>query len=226
LLTVKGFLNIVSAFAGASVFTYGTSKYMLEPMVESLTEARISLHETANSGLSKVIEKLEETVSEIPPETKTEANTEKDGNGLDEDQSSYGDPSEMFHRDVGVQTSRPTTPLGSLGNQQQGSSTAPEENPSEKQARRLGELAASVRAISDGFVTQSEELVNIKQAMDVFKEDLDKLTFPARDFVGAYSLYSTGMKNEPDDEIKRAKENVRRVKGVLLSARSFPGSAR
>jgi hypothetical protein len=56
----------------------------------------------------------------------------------------------------------------------------------------------------------------------VFKDELDELSYSVNDFVGSSSLYGYGRSSEPDDEIKKAKENIRRVKGVLLSARSFP----
>jgi hypothetical protein len=66
--------------------------------------------------------------------------------------------------------------------------------------------------------------------LDLLNDDLDKLDAAAHttDFVGGsgFGLYGAASKNEPDDEIRKAKENVRRVKGVLLSTRSFPGGGR
>jgi hypothetical protein len=97
--------------------------------------------------------------------------------------------------------------------------------PSVDQARRLKELAASVKEVTEGLDGQNEELAEVKTLLDVFREDLDKLCYPAHDFVGGYSLYGSANRNEPDDEIKKARENIRRVKGVLLSARSFPAAS-
>jgi hypothetical protein len=46
---------------------------------------------------------------------------------------------------------------------------------------------------------------------------------------GSYTMMSTmagASKNEPDDEVRKARDNIRRIKGVLLSTRSFPASTR
>lgn len=203
---------------------YGTSKYALEPMVEALTEARLSFHDTAKENLAKLVEKLEGAVSEIPPTVKkADASTGRGGardEDDDNDSGDYEDPTELFHRDIGVQTSLPPSPLdtslylpGSASHRAPGS-----EDPVQEQTRRVRELAASARDLRDGFMSQSEGYEDVKHVLDVFGEDLDKLTYPPGEFVGGFSLYGLANKNEPDDEIKRAKENIRRVKGVLLSA--------
>jgi len=70
---------------------------------------------------------------------------------------------------------------------------------------------------------QTETLGDVHTTMDVLQQDVDKLNAAAAtDFAGNFSMYGGASKNEPDDEIKRAKENIRRVKGALLSTRSFP----
>ncbi|OIW25833.1 hypothetical protein CONLIGDRAFT_635600 [Coniochaeta ligniaria NRRL 30616] len=225
LMTVNRFLNTLYAFGGLSTLVYGTSKYIVAPMVDSLTEARISLHDTAGDNLARLVKKLEETVSEIPP---TPVVSKADDVHHDEGSTSeYDDPTELFHRDIGVQTSPPPSP-NPYGHYTSSSPLAAGreeagETPSIKQARRLGDLVSSVRDISNGFVSQSEDYDDIKALLGVFKDELDELSYSVNDFVGGgSSLYGYGRNNEPDDEIKKAKENIRRVKGVLLSARSFP----
>ncbi|KAK3314921.1 hypothetical protein B0H66DRAFT_627715 [Apodospora peruviana] len=230
LMTVNGFLNTLYAFGGVSALIYGTSKFVLEPMVESLTEARIELHDTANQNLTKLVEMLENTVSEIPPTIK------KGGLGDsivlhstedDDTYSSYDDPTELFHRDIGVQTSPPSSPLPSsnpLQGQQYGQQQSSQ---SIQQASRLTELVSSLKAVHDGLVSQMEDFGDIRASLDVFKDELDVLSSAsAASYGGGYSIYGGGNRNEPDDEIKKAKENIRRVKGVLLSTRSFPATAR
>jgi hypothetical protein len=60
----------------------------------------------------------------------------------------------------------------------------------------------------------------------VLREYLDGLAYvtPTYGFggVGSYA----GTAGEKDDEISRVKAGIRGVKGVLLSARSFPGGVR
>lgn len=222
LVTVNGFLNTLYAFGGFSTLLYGASKYVLEPMVQSLTEARISLHGSAKEDLTKLIDKLETVVSELPPTAKkTDLQVGAEQSARDDDEkSNYEDPTELFHRDIGVQTSLPSSPIPPP------SELAPPEPASARQARRLTELVSSVKAVSDGLVGQQEELNDIKSLLGVFRDELDRLSLESGgEWATGYSVFSAN-RNEPDDEIKKAKENIRRVKGVLLSTRSFPASTR
>ncbi|KAK0705036.1 peroxisomal membrane anchor protein conserved region-domain-containing protein [Lasiosphaeris hirsuta] len=226
LMTATGFFNTLYAFGGFATLLYGTSKFVLEPMVASLTEARISLHDTAKEDLVKLVDKLEGLVSEIPPYKAALVAHTNDGDYHDEDdaKSSYEDPTELFHRDIGVQTSLPSTPLRA---------TTPEPSPPEpasvQQARRVAGLVASVRAVSDGLAAQGEAYGDVRQSVvGVFRDELDVLS-SARIGTGDFrfsSYGSVGGRSEPDDEIKKVRDNIRRVKGVLLSTRSFPASTR
>ncbi|KAK3304214.1 peroxisomal membrane anchor protein conserved region-domain-containing protein [Chaetomium strumarium] len=214
LVTVNGFLNTLYAFGGLSALVYGASKYVVEPMVNTLTEARISFHDTANQDLAKLVSKLESIVSEIPaPKPKPSSAQDDDAT------SSYDDPTELFHRDIGVQTSLPTSPSPEPSQPHKESATTIHN-------RRLSSLITSLRSLNEGLIDHTESLGDVQTVLDILKQDLDKLSSAAAatDFVGGFSLYGPSGKNEPDDEIKRAKENIRRVKGVLLSTRSFPAS--
>ncbi|KAL3963766.1 hypothetical protein ACCO45_000770 [Purpureocillium lilacinum] len=67
----------------------------------------------------------------------------------------------------------------------------------------------------------------IRTLLDVFRDDLDGMTYGGQtQFVGGYDMYGTAKKSEPEDEIRKVRDNIRRVKGVLLSTRNFPGSTR
>ncbi|KAK4122585.1 hypothetical protein N657DRAFT_681588 [Parathielavia appendiculata] len=227
LVTVNGFLNTLYAFAGLSTLVYGTSRYVVKPMVNTLTEARVSLHDTAKQDLAKLVSKLETTVSELPPpKPKDLRNLSADVERDESDAvSSYDDPTELFHRDIGVQTSLPSSPSSPSSPQSQ-QQQQQKENPTTHQTTRLASLVSSLRSLHEGLVDQAESLGDVQTVADLLRQDLDKLSAAsaATDFVGGFSLYGAAGKNEPDDEIKRAKENIRRVKGVLLSTRSFPGA--
>ena len=212
-MTVNGFLNTLYGFGGLSALVYGTSKFVLEPMVQSLTDARVELHETTKTDLTKLIEKLEAVVSEVPAPAKKQTEREDD----DDDKSSYDDPTELFHRDIGVQTSFPSTPAEPTTPGLPATETA-----GQKQARQLAKLVASVKEVDDGMTGQTEAFDEVKTVLDVFREDVYKLTYSHLNLESA--MY--GNRSEPDDEIKKVKENIRRVKGVLLTTRSFPGSTR
>lgn len=217
LVTVNGFLNTLYAFGGLSTLVYGASRFVVEPMVNTLTEARISLHDTANRDLTKLVSKLESTVSEIPPPKPKDTPADKDD---DDAVSSYDDPTELFHRDIGVQTSLPASPQ-----QPPAQPATAAANPTIAHTQNLLRLTNAVKTLNEGLVDHTESLGDVQTVLDMLKQDLDKLSAAAAtDFVGGFSLYGAASKNEPDDEIKKAKENIRRVKGVLLSTRSFPAS--
>ncbi|KAM0287940.1 hypothetical protein ACHAQH_000005 [Verticillium albo-atrum] len=225
LVTGTALLNTLYACAGLTTLLYGTSQYVVAPMVESLTAARVDLHATTSDKLSALVRKLEATVSEIPPK----ALPKSDPAYTDDTSSEAEDPTELFHRDIGVQTSLPSTP-GGLDSTTAAASSTPEA-PVAAHTRRLTDLTASLRGLKDACVSQSEELADVKTAMDLLKDDLGQLTFPSlqqqSDFVGGFSLYGSSQgRKEPEDEIKKAKDNIRRVKGVMLSTRNFPTSSR
>ncbi|GKT51893.1 uncharacterized protein ColSpa_12074 [Colletotrichum spaethianum] len=223
LITANGIFNTLYAFAGLSTLLYGTSKYLVAPMVENLTEARCDLHDTTSKNLAKIIEKLESTVSEVPAAKTSTANAEayKD----DASSVSADDPTEMFHRDIGTQTSIPSTPK--FGEPGFGTTTEDKnKSVSERQADKLARLHSSADLLKSTVVSDAEDLADLKSRMDVLKDDLVQLAYPSPQDYGSYSLYGGPRKNEPEDEIKKARDNIRRVKGVLLSTRNFPASAR
>lgn len=239
LITASGLVNSLGIVAGLSTFVYGATKYLVSPMVDSLTEARVDFHENANKNLSQLVEKLEHAVSEIPESyhtagkkaalaTNAHAVTEYT-DAADDDASSYDDPSELFHRDVGVQTSPPPTP-GGLSYAADGTAGAADKHSSavatQQQADKLGRLITSIRDLSIDLASQADGFGETKNVLDDFGRDLHALTYPPESFgVGSGYLYGTA-RNEPEDEIKKVKSNIRSVKGVLLSTRSFAAPTR
>jgi hypothetical protein len=184
-------------------------------MVENLTDARVELHDTASTKLDNLVTKLEQTVSVIPPSRKP-----TDGASVTDAADDIDDPAEMFHRDVGTQTSLPPSPFPPVAKD-------PTASPSQHQVDRLTTLAKSLSALKDDYRTQSEDLEDVKTLIDVFRDDLDALTYGSQtDFVGGYDVYNRQRRTEPEDEIKKVRDNIRRVKGVLLSTRNFPTSTR
>lgn len=251
LITMNGVLNTVYAFSGVAALVYGANKYIVEPMVNQLTEARVDFHDNVKDNLDRLVEKLEQTVSELPPGYKASdgrAGRYKDAYDDDDDNmSTYEDPTEMFHRDIGIQTSPPPTPsvramsipsrpgtamsARSLSEiyeahsraQSRAASAISERNMNhtQKQQRRLAELVTSVKEINEGLTSQCEDYDELRTTVDVFHGELEQLALQHYDFTGGFSLYGYTNRSEPNDEIKKAKENIRRVKGVLLTTRTF-----
>jgi hypothetical protein len=235
LITASGLANSLGMVAGLSAFVYAATRYLVSPMVDSLTDARVDFHDTANNNLSKLVEKLEQAVSEIPESYHTAGKKGALANNshtaytdaADDDASSYDDPAELFHRDVGVQTSPPPTPSG-LSYHTDGSADKKHSSAvaTQQQADKLGRLITSIRDLNTDLASQADAYGGTKNVLDDFGRDLHALTYPPESFgVGSGYLYGTA-RNEPDDEIKKVKSNIRSVKGVLLSTRSFAAPTR
>lgn len=232
LITASGLINSLGLIAGLSSFVYGATKYIVSPMVDNLTEARVDFHENTNKNLSQLVEKLEHTVSEIPVTYHTTISSSSNKNkpaevDRDDDASSYDDPSELFHRDVGVQTSPPASPARlPYDNDSFSSGKTTSAETTDHQADQLALINLNVRKLASEITAQAEGFVETKNVLDNLSGDLHTLTYPPESFgVGSNYLYGTA-RSEPDDEIKRAKMNIRSVKGVLLSTRSFPATTR
>ncbi|KAF3766379.1 hypothetical protein M406DRAFT_330206 [Cryphonectria parasitica EP155] len=228
LITASGLLNSLGLVAGVSTLVYGATRHLVSPMVETLLEARMDFHQNANKNLTRLVEKLEQTVSEIPAAYHSVGKPAGPGvDKADDDassSSSYDDPYELFHRDIGVQTS----PLPSISpsSPDRLTHTSTHAEQTQYQADRLARLSVSVRGLATDVIQQAEEMVETKSVLDQFGSDLHALTYPPASFgVGSSYLYGAA-RSEPDDEIKRVKTNIRSVKGVLLSTRSFPASTR
>merc|ERR1712230_159657 len=192
---------------------YASHNYLVTPMIASLTEARLSFASTSKTNLDKLITQLEGLVSEVPASMRNKGIGEKD----DESESDE-DPTEMFHRDIGIQTSpfisRPSSPVDT--------------SPLTGHTARLQSLKSTLEGLVEDSTSEAGETSELESTMGILREYLDSLAFvqPSYSYgVGGYGSAGRSGKDE-DDEIGKVKKEIRGVKGVLLSARSFPGVVR
>ncbi|OAQ95693.1 hypothetical protein LLEC1_01801 [Akanthomyces lecanii] len=228
LVTTQGLLNTLYRFAGLSTLVYGVSKYVAEPMTDNLNGARQELHDTTASRLEELVNQLERTVSVVPPPknaTLVSSPPASTATTMINDGEDDEDPAEMFHRDVGTQT---LFTDGHLRGADDAKSPKNKQPAVLQHATGMARLAKCISGLRDGVVSQSGDFEDIKVQVEQFREDLDRMIFPQMDFTpGSYGMIPTaGSKNEPDDEVRKARDNIRRIKGVLLSTRSFPASTR
>ncbi|KAG9229108.1 peroxisomal membrane anchor protein conserved region-domain-containing protein [Amylocarpus encephaloides] len=218
LITKPRLLTTLYAFSAFSFLLYGTSNFLVAPMLASLTEARHDFASTASTNLRKLIEKLEALVSTIPdyaPKHKLLEEGELDGVESEDE-----DPTELFHRDIGVQTSPPQSPR-SL-------SPAPQ-TPLDMQTTSLTNLTKSLQSLIVDSTSQGKNTAEAISAISTLTESLDSMVFVEPEvytYGGGYRSTSGSGSGNEDDEIARVKAGIRGVKGVLLSARSFPGGVR
>lgn len=212
LVTKERLFNALYAVTGLSTLIYGTSRYVIRPMVDSQAEARTDFHDLTSRKLDTLVAKLEKTVSEVPPKKPIAAV---------EEESDAEDPTEMFHRDMGTQTTFPISSVTAMTDSKNNESAA------KHNTNQLGSLNKTLSGLKDEYRSQSEGMDKIKTAVDMLRDDLDTMTYTAYpDHSTGYDLYGRSRKPEPDDEIRKVRDNIRRVKGVLLSTRNFPASAR
>lgn len=191
-------------------------------MIAALTASRHELAGTAQENLDKLIAKLEGMVSETPQKSFPATHHEES-----EDEDSDSDPTELFHRDIGIQTSLPSSPSPSRSTSP---APAPAITATESQASRISRLSSHITDLNDASTSEGQEVSELSTCVGILREYLESLAYvsPSSYTYGTTTtggLYSGGVnqKNEPpDDEVAKVKAQIRGVKGVLLSAKSFP----
>ncbi|MDI1492784.1 MAG: hypothetical protein OHK93_004567 [Ramalina farinacea] len=198
LITAERLLTAGYAISGAAAVLYGTSKYLVEPMLDSLSNARHSLFESAHSNMHTLNAKLEENVSIVPNQ----------GHGSqDEDMMDDGAP--FFSRTVATQTS----PRLSQSSSQSSISSVASPSTPVNHASQLVDMQSKLQ----GLKVSDNSDKSLKKALDEFCTYLNAL--PDTD-----NPNSIRRKSHPptNDSISKMKTEIRGAKGVLLSARNFP----
>lgn len=211
LITVNRLLICLYFATGAAATIYGTSEYIVNPMLELLSAARHSLFETANANLRTLTEKLEQIVSFLP-------DTASSGKIIPQetdDSSTVSDPAELFHRSAATQTSPHLSRSTSFI-----SSKASDPSPlTTDQHLRLQTLHASLSDLLTSNDAQMDSSQRVKGHVNDLQNYLDSLAY-------GNLMTPTGLPGDSwkEDEISKVKAEIRSVKGVLLSARNFPSS--
>lgn len=228
LVTAQRLIYAAYAFAGISTLTYGGSKFIVQPLLDSLTSAREILASTALQDLEKLNAKLESTVSHVPYITSSQVR--KEGEYRDEDDESVdSDPTELFHRDIGIQTSPPRSRSSSIS-----SSDLKSKDPATRHASSLSSLLSNLKSLnppeeSDPFPKTDK----LKDTVSDFQTYLNTLQFSGSSYRTDYnSIYTsisvsdnkkTSKHPNDTDEAAKLKAEIRALKGVFLSSRNFPG---
>ena len=184
-------------------------------MIAALTTSRHELAGTAQANIDKLIAKLQEMVSETPQSFLAAPQQEES-----EEEESDSDPTELFHRDIGVQTSLPTSPSLSRP-----ASPSPATTTLEEQASRISRITSHITDLDESFTSEGQEVSQLSTCISILREYLESLAYAPPSYTyGGGGLYGgTSQKSETvDDEIAKVKAQIRGVKGVLLSTRTFP----
>ncbi|TGO28139.1 hypothetical protein BPAE_0031g00040 [Botrytis paeoniae] len=230
LITKHRLLTTLYLFGSLSFLLHGTNTFLIRPMINTLTESRLSLSSATLNNLQKLIHKLENSVSEIPPTYHHHKPLQPEY--LDSDAGSVtSDPTELFHRDIGVQTSLPSSPLQTPSSPSLISHANTATTATTIQTSRLTTLQGTLSSLLEDSTYESSTSEELETKMSMLKEYLQGLVFSTPTFsYGSGGFGNGGDRNgnnkEGEDEIAKVKKEIRGVKGVLLSARSFPGGVR
>lgn len=204
LITANRLLTSLYIASGAAAMVYGTSKYIVEPMVESLTSARHSLFEGAGANIDALNEKLKTAVSKVPeiPHHAKEDDSDKD--------SLSSDGARFFNRSAGTQTSP------HLSRSNSSTSSDPDETLSPAQDHTSALLGIHSK-LSDLLPADDKPTNPLGESISELRSYLEKLP-------QANSLHLGGKARKLGeiDAVANVKAEIRGVKGVLLSARNFP----
>ncbi|KAF7946592.1 hypothetical protein EAE96_009587 [Botrytis aclada] len=230
LITKHRLLTTLYLFGSLSFLLHGTNTFLIRPMLNTLTESRLSLSSATLNNLQKLIHKLENSVSEIPPTYHHHKPLQPEY--LDSDAGSVtSDPTELFHRDIGVQTSLPSSPLQTPSSPSLMSHANTATTATSIQTSRLTTLQGTLSSLLEDSTYESSTSEELETKMSMLKEYLQGLVFSTPTFsYGSGGFGNGGDRNgnnkDGEDEIAKVKKEIRGVKGVLLSARSFPGGVR
>jgi hypothetical protein len=210
-------LNTAYITGGLMASVYGLSKFIIAPMTQNLTEARHDFAAHTQEQLEEFNKRLGESVS-VDPATKAKT---KASDAPDDISEADSDPTELYHRDYGTQT----TPALSRRPSVAGTDPEPVVTGHENRLRiiksHLQELEATRtndKASADSLKTKVSDLTSY----------LSEMSYQNQYYSNMNGLYGSsfglhGAKDAKSDQIDVLKNDIRAVKGVFLSARNFPG---
>jgi sulfite reductase alpha subunit-like flavoprotein len=235
---MRSVLYTLYGAAGLGATLYSASEFLVKPMLASLTSARHELASTAETNLQKLNEKLEKTVSVIPPELtarKIKPYTDEDE---DDVLSITSDPTELFHRDMATQTSPEPTPTLQASDAVN-SADATALSPStavDKHVSRVESITSRLREIVDAEKVASTLDDSVRTSLTEVQHFCDGLTYSAPTYSSGstYGVWNSssntassdksGLRKPEEEAISAFRADIRGVKGALLSARNFPAS--
>lgn len=194
------------------------NQYLFEPMAQQMAAARHELFLTAQKGVDGLNERLENNISVLPTAKKDlVGNGEVDGviSGLEE----------LFHKDIGVQTSPQLE--SEVGNEKVESVG---DDVVQRHASKLQELRGRIQSLlgsSKDVLEEDQATVSTFGDLQTYLEELAyEVRKPALSWENKYGAEDSGSRNHNTrpDEISKFKAEIRSVKGALLSARNFPSS--
>lgn len=240
LVTTQRLVNTAYVAGGLIATIYGLSKYVIAPMADSLTIARHEFLEHTASQVDDLNSRLEKNVSKLPSSTATHIH-ERDSADAEPPSPTDSDPTELYHRDMGTQTTPELSRRASTGGETSSSDEEATDAASlhESRLKSISKHAADLRTSSDTHTDGS--LSDLQATVSELTQYLGDMSYNSPYYglgyggidgrsvgTGSYTgAGGTGTGADADakdkvDAVDALKAEIRSVKGVLLSARNFP----
>ncbi|THX48179.1 hypothetical protein D6D06_09248 [Aureobasidium pullulans] len=221
LVTVSRLINATYIAGALTASAYALSKYIIAPMADNLNDARHDLFEHTTDHVSEFNDKLSKLVSTVPSPVKSLPQTPAEFADFD-NESITSDPTELFHRDVGTQTSPSLSRRPSVASDIE--VIRPDTVPL-KQTNRLEIMKSHISEILEGSESNGASNQTLQESISETRHYLDGLYYtpPSYSWNADNSLNTSGTsKDKQPDAAVALKAEIRGVKGVLLSAKRFP----
>ena len=223
LLTASGVLHTLAGLAGLSSLIYGAGHLVVAPLAEALTDARADYFAAVQRNLDDLVSMLETAAgpadaTALAPKRSRAPTGGRDGGG--------DDLPDLTRRDLDVQTSLPPNPApAGLFEPRRDVGVG---GTIQAEAKRITEWADLVGGGEHGALTAPDRGVyEVQTAVDELMELVTELSSKNTTASGvSYAGFGARGQNEPDDEIKRAKDIILTIKGGLLNTKTFPLSTR
>ncbi|CAC9889152.1 unnamed protein product [Aureobasidium pullulans] len=221
LVTVSRLINATYIAGALTASAYALSKYIIAPMADNLNDARHDLFEHTIDHVSEFNDKLSKLVSTVPSSVKSLPQTPAEFADFD-NESVTSDPTELFHHDVGTQTSPSLSRRPSVASDIE--VIRPDTVPL-KQTNRLEIMKSHISEILEGSESNGASNQTLQESISETRHYLDGLYYtpPSYSWNADNSLNTSGTsKDKQPDAAVALKAEIRGVKGVLLSAKRFP----
>jgi hypothetical protein len=221
LVTKTLILNTAYFTAGLYGTLYALSKYIINPMQAQLSDARHELLTHSTNQLDEMNSKLSSLVSTVPssrPGTSLRATKDE----LEDDDSETSDPTELFHRDYGTQTSPALSRRNSTTDAPE---AATKPTPTEQAESKLKAINSHLKELTTSSETSTDK-DDVSSQLSQLVTTLNEMAYSS----SSYYKYNTGVsgygwasgEKAQDDEIERLVKDIKALKGKFLGVRNFP----
>ncbi|KAL1792600.1 hypothetical protein ACET3X_009107 [Alternaria dauci] len=219
LITTQRLATTAYVTGGLIATMYGLSKYIIAPMTHSLAESRQEFASHTHEQLKELNSRLGKAVS-VDPASKVKAIAD----AADDVSEADSDPTELYHRDYGTQTTPNLSRRPSTSAADPHPTVTAQENRLKIIKSRLQELDTNRTndgKSRDALRTKVSDLTTYLTEMD-YKNQY----YPSMGRYGSSFTWSGSGGTAQSDQMEVLKNDIRAVKGVFLSARNFPVGGR